>query len=90
MSDEARTHFEQSKEPEVEAPQGRSVTLSITLHPNNQIEFNFPANKILAHGLLGAAQEQMTKMSLVAELQQSTQPANGGGLGGLLKKMGRG
>ena len=69
---------------------GRNVSLSITLHPNGQIEFSMPTNKVMAHGLLGAAQEQLAKLAMMQELQQMSKAANGGGVAGLLKKMGRG
>ena len=84
MSDDAAKHFEASPKT-VEAPQGRSVTLAITLHPNGQVEFSIPQNKVLAHGLLGMAQEQLAKLSTMAELQQAQQSR--GGIGGLLKRM---
>ena len=91
MSDDAAQHFETTKPPEVtQDAQGRSVSLTITLHPNNQIEFNLPSNKILAHGLLGCAQEQLAKLAFMEELQRLGRHSNGGGLQGLLKKMGRG
>ncbi len=87
MSDDAAKHFESEASPEMaKAAQGRSVTVTITLHPNGQIEFNLPANKVLAHGLLGVAQEQLTKLTLMAELQQQI-PKSRGGIDGLLKRM---
>ena len=88
MSDESAEHFAKQAIPEMLlSTDGRSVTLTITLHPNGQIEFSLPANKILAYGLLGVAQEQLTKLHLIAELQQAK--ASASGLNGLLKKMGR-
>ena len=92
MSDNIAAHFEkedEAKQIEIQ-PQGRSMTLTITLHPNGQVECNFPSNKILAHGLLGIAMEQMAKMSLMSDVQQQAKTANGGGLNGLLKRMGKG
>ena len=91
MSDNVAAHFEKDEEAksiEVQ-PQGRSVTLTVTLHPNGQIECNLPSNKILAHGLLGVAMEQLAKMSLMSDVQQQAKSSNGGGIDGLLKKMGR-
>ena len=69
---------------------GRSVSLTITMHPNGQIEFQMPANKVIAHGLLGVAQAQLTKIAMMQDVQQQAKSANGGGINGLLKKMGRG
>ena len=85
MSDEAAKSFETSSKEDGVKPEGRSVTLSITLHPNGQIEFSLPTNKVLAHGLLGVAQEQLTKLAMVAEAQQAT--SSRGGMNGLLKRM---
>ena len=90
MSDEYAGKVEQEKVEPVASPQGRSVTLSITLHPNGQIEFTLPVDKVLAHGLLGAAQEHLAMQETLGRLQQMAQAGNGGGIAGLLKKMGRG
>ena len=89
MSDESAEHFAKQATPDL-PPQagGRSISLVITLHPNRQIDFTLPADKVLAYGLLGAAQEQVMKLNVIAELQQAK--ASAGGLNGLLKKMGRG
>ena len=86
MSDDAAQHF-QSKEPLTKAlPDGvQKVTLSLTLHPNGQIECSLPANKVLAYGLLGIAQEQLAKHALMAEFRQMSK--SNGGIGGLLKRM---
>ena len=89
MSDEAAKKFEEEIRVGTESAQGRSVTLSITLHPNGQIECSLPSNKVLAHGLLGVAGEQLAKISLMADMEKSANLANGGGMAGLLKKMGR-
>ena len=71
-------------------PEGRSITMTITLHPNNQLEVNGPlGNKVLAYGLLGAAAQQLDQMYVLNELKQAA-ALNGGSLSGLLKKMGRG
>ena len=90
MSDEAAKHFEAQAPLELaQEAQGRSINLTITLHPNRQIEFSLPTNKLLAHGLLGVAQEQLTMLAVIEKVQQMAQQSNGGGLQGLLKKMGR-
>ena len=71
------------------APEGRSITLSATLHPNGQIEFVVPKNKIVAHGLVGAVQAHLAMletMQKASEMQQTS----GKGISGLMKKMGRG
>ena len=71
MSDEIAKHFGANAPEELtQAAQGRSITLTVTMHPNGQIEFSLPANKVLAHGLLGVAQEQLTKLALMAEMKQ--------------------
>ena len=94
MSDAASEHFaipspEASASPPTPGmPAGKSVTLSITLHPNGQIEFQLPAgNKILSYGLLELARAQLDKTYLIGELQQQKQ--GNGGINGLLKRMGR-
>ena len=90
MSDEYAEKVKEELQPVKPEASGRSVSLSITLHPNGQIEFSMPTNKVMAHGLLGAAQEQLAKLAMMQELQQMSKSANGGGVAGLLKKMGRG
>ena len=85
MSDEAAQHFEALPGRNDVRPEGPSVTLSITLHPNGQIEFSLPSNKVLAHGLLGVAQEQLAKLAVMVDLKQT--PASRGGMAGLLKRM---
>ena len=89
MSDDAAKHFE-SPPDSTPPPVGRSITLSITHHPNGQVEFHLPSNKVVAYGLLGMAMERLTCMSMMQDVQSQAQRANGGGLNGLLKKMGRG
>ena len=71
-------------------PEGRSVTLSATLHPNRQVDFQIPRDKIVAGGLLHAIQSQLAMMETMQKLQEMGKAANGGGIVGLLKKMGRG
>lgn len=86
MSDNASQHF-QSQQPASNGvkPEGRSLTLSITLHPNGSVDYSLPTNKILAYGMLSMAHEQLTKMTILAEAQQAT--AARGGMAGLLKRM---
>lgn len=86
MSDEVAKQFEAQNKQTPGTPAGKSVTLSVTLHPNGEINFQLPAgNKILAYGLLEVARAQLDKIYLTAELQQSTPPR--GGVEGLLKRM---
>ena len=85
MSDEIAKEFEAKETPQDSSPDGRSVSLTITLHPNGQLEFNMPTNKVLAHGLLGVAQEQLIKLAMIAEAKQAA--ASRGGINGLLKRM---
>ena len=85
MSDAVAEKFSSEKPVDAVKPEGRSVTLSITLPPNGQIEFSIPTNKVLAHGLLGAAQEQLIKLSLMQEAGQAK--AARGGIDGFLKRM---
>lgn len=60
-------------------PEGKSVTLSVTLHPNGQIDFQLPmGNKILAYGLVETARAQLDKLFLMHELK-SAPPRNGVG-----------
>lgn len=75
----------QQEQPAPPSPDGRSMTLSITLHPNGQVEFNMPMNFVLAHGLLGMASSKLALLQLVQEAKQQ-QPVKGG-LEGLLKRM---
>ena len=86
MSDEMAKAFE-AQQPQIPGtPEGKSVTLSVTLHPNGQIDFQLPAgNKILAYGLVEVARAQLDKMYLMNELQQNPPPR--GGMEGLLKRM---
>ena len=88
MSDDVLKHFEEQQTPS-DPPKsaGKSVTLTITLHPNQQIDFQFPLqNKILAYGLLEVARAQLDKLYLVneAKAQATTTP---GGVAGLLRRM---
>ena len=86
MSDEVAKQFETQKPQEIPAEQGRSVTLSITLHPNNQIDFQMPmGNKILAYGLLECARAKLDEMYLMQTAKQAQ--TSRGGVNGLLKRM---
>ena len=85
MSDDAAKHFDTQPPPTPGTPEGKSVTLSVTLHPNGQVDFQLPAaNKILAYGLLEVARAQLDKVYLMHELQPTQMP---GGVNGLLKRM---
>ena len=90
MSDQAADHFE--KEMSQATPgttEGKSVTQSVTLHPNGQIEFNLVmGNKILAYGLIEVMRAQLDKLFLSQEINKAQPPMRNGGLGGLMKKMG--
>ena len=90
MSDEIAKQFQAIPNKEVTPESGRSSSLIVTLHPNGEVQFQIPANKMVAHGLLGMAQTQLAKLELLQELQSQAKAANGGGINGLLKKMGRG
>ena len=86
MSDDAAKHFETQTPETPGAPQGKSVTLSVTLQPNGTVEFQLPGNnKILAYGLIELARAQLDKMYLMSELKQATPPR--GGVDGLLRRM---
>lgn len=68
------------------ADPGKSVTLSVTLHPNGQIDFQLPAaNKILAYGLIETARAQLDKLYLMEESKRAA--SSRGGMNGLLKRM---
>lgn len=85
MSDEVAKQFE-SQKPEAPVSNGKSVTLSVTLHPDGSAEFHFPGkNKILSYGLVELARAQLDKIYLLDELKQSAPPR--GGVEGLLKRM---
>ena len=87
MSDEAARHFEQQPEQPSVTSDGKSVTLSITLQPTGEIQFQLPAgNKILAYGLLEVARAQLDKAYLIDELKRQAPPPRGG-IDGLLKKI---
>ena len=84
MSDEVAKQFE--AEPPLLKSEGRSVTLSVTLHPNNEIYFQLPmGNKVLAYGLLEVARAQLDKLYFMHEMK--TTQASRGGIEGLLKRM---
>lgn len=89
MSDDAAKHFDTTKPEAMNVQEGKSVTLSITLHPNGAIDFTMPAsNKILSYGLLECARAQLDRMYLQAETKKSAIPS---GVDGLLRRMnGRG
>lgn len=84
MSD---AYAEKSSEELPEPPaQKRSVTMTITLHPDGSLELSGPLNnKLMAFGLLGAAQAQLTNVHIKSELAQ--QAASRGGMNGLLRRM---
>lgn len=87
MSDDAAKHFEAQQPPSTPGtPEGQSVTLSITLHPNGKIDFQLPAgNKILSYGLVEVARAQLDKLYLMSELKSAPSPR--GRIDGLLKRM---
>lgn len=87
MSDESAKHFTASAPDRVLVPEpNRSLTLSITLHPNGQIDFSLPAgNKILSYGLLECARAQLDKTYLLEELKAAQ--ASRGGIAGLVQRM---
>ena len=84
MSNEVAKAFEVP--PSVEPPPaGRSVTLSITLHPNGQMDFSLPSNEILAYGLLAKASAKLDELALIRNAASAQ--ASRGGVQGLLKRM---
>ena len=86
MSDEMAKRAEEELKATPQATGGRSVSLTITLHPNQQIEFNLPlGNKILLYGLLEAARAQADKLYLIEETKR--QSVSHGGIDGLLKRL---
>lgn len=86
MSDEFAKKVEQDRVETPGVPEGKSVTLSVTLHPNGQIDFQLPAgNKILAYGLIEVARAQLDKMYLLSEMKETVPPR--GGVEGMLKRM---
>ena len=85
MSDDTAKHFEEEKQEAVQ-PTQRSVTLSVTLQPDQSVQFQMPmGNKILAYGMLELARAQLDKLYLMEELQKSQ--ASRGGIAGLVKRM---
>jgi len=86
MSDDAAKHFEVEK-PGEEMPQGgRSVTMTITLHPNGQMDFSLPTgNKILGYGMLECARAKLDELHLIESAKKAQ--ASRGGVEGLLKRM---
>ena len=86
MSDDVAKHFESTPPPVPVTSNGKSVTLSVTLQPTGEIQFQLPAsNKILAYGLLEVARAQLDKLYLLDEAKR--QAASRGGMDGLLKRM---
>lgn len=82
MSDETARAL---KDPPPHPEEGRAAILTITLHPNKQMEFNFPGNELLAYGMLEKARMQLDKMALVREFQHAQ--VSRGGVNGLLRKI---
>ena len=86
MSDEMADRVAQESQSQASAPPGKSITLTITLHPNGSIDFQLPMqNKVLAYGLLETARAQLDKLYLMSEAKQA-QSARGG-LDGLMKRI---
>ena len=86
MSDDTAAKVDAEPSATTGPPAGKSVTLSVTLHPNGQIDFQLPAgNKILAYGLVEVARAQLDKIFLLQEVKAS--PAAQNGMRGLLKRM---
>ena len=67
-------------------PEGRSGSLTVTMHPNGQVEYSLPTHLVLAHGLLGMAAAKLAELQMTMEFK--TKQAARGGLNGLLRKMG--
>lgn len=84
MSDEVAKQFE-AKPPEPDSAGGRSVTLTITLHPNGQMDFSLPLNEMLAYFLLEKARAKLDELALLRNTNQAA--ASRGGINGLLKRM---
>lgn len=89
MSDDVAKHFEESKTAPDKAEPGRAFTLSITLHPNGELELTGPLNnKVLSYGLLGAAQAKLDERWTLQTLDAVAKAqASRGGIGGLMKRM---
>ena len=88
MSDEIAKQFAETPPKEDAAPQGRSLMLSATLHPNGQVEFSIPKNKLVAHGLVGMLSAELAKMEVIQTVAATQQAAaSWQGLNGLLKRM---
>ena len=89
MSDEASQHFQQDEMKE-STTGGRSYTLTITLHPNGQLDLSGPlGNRVLSYGLLGAAASKLDELWAMKALEQYAEKmaASRGGINGLLKRM---
>ena len=89
MSDAMAERVE-SEKPQETPPvtDGRSISLSATLHPNGQVEFSIPKNKIVANGLVGMLSVELAKMEVMQMLAQAQQSsASRQGINGLLKRM---
>ena len=88
MSDEIAQQFKAQIPPEKTAPQGRSITISATLHPDGQVEFTIPKNKLVAQGLVGMLSAELAKMEVIQTVAATQQAAaSWQGLNGLLKRM---
>ena len=90
MSDEMAERVEAERAtPAPQESMGRSVTLSATMHPNGQVEFAIPKNKIVAHGLNGMIAAELAKMEVLQAMNalQAKETASRGGINGLLKRM---
>lgn len=67
----------------------KSLTLTITLHPDWTVECSFPKNRLITRGMLAEAQAQLTKMDTLVTMADANGKvqASRGGINGLLKRM---
>jgi hypothetical protein len=89
VSDEAAKHFQAQDQPEALKSEGRSYTLSITLHPNGQLDVSGPLNnKVLSYGLLGAAASKLDELYTIQTLEANAAKAQAarGGIAGIMKR----
>ena len=86
MSDAFADQVKKDEQPSGPSPDiKRSIVLSVTLHPDGQMEFSMPAkNKILAYGMLECARAQLDKIYLMQDAKASQVP---NGIDGLLRRM---
>ena len=75
--------------PQSNGTEKKSLSLTITLHPDWTVECDFPTNRLMARGMLSEAQAQLTKLDTLVSITEANAKVQAarGGLSGLVKRM---